>query len=186
MQQRPKKLLEQVRDVIRLKHYAYRTEATYVQWIRRYILFHHKRHPIEMGKVEIEAFLTHLAVQGQVAASTQNQALSALLFLYREVLNMEVAGVNASRTKRPQYLPTVLTKQEAIAVIGHCDGVHQLVVKLPDKAITQSQARSLNTSRHATYSAFLPGGAIDLTPTAECGFEHRCSTPSSPILGQQL
>lgn len=130
MQQRPKKLLEQVRDVIRLKHYAYRTEETYVQWIRRYILFHNKRHPIEMGKVEIEAFLTHLAVQGQVAASTQNQALSALLFLYREVLDMEVAGVNAIRAKRPQYVPTVLTKQEAIAVIEQCDGIHQLVVRL--------------------------------------------------------
>ena len=83
-----------------------------------------------MGRAEIEAFLTHLAVQGQVAASTQNQALSALLFLYREVLDQEVVGVDAIRAKRSQYVPTVLTKQEAIAVIGHCDGVHQLVVKL--------------------------------------------------------
>lgn len=130
MQQHPKKLLEQVRDVIRLKHYAYRTEETYVQWIRRYILFHNKRHPLEMGRAEIEAFLTHLAVQGQVAGSTQNQALSALLFLYREVLNRQVAGVDAIRAKRSQYVPTVLTKQEAIAVIKDCDGVHQLVVKL--------------------------------------------------------
>lgn len=130
MQQRPKKLLDQVRDAIQLRHYSYRTEETYVQWIRRYILFHNKRHPIEMGKPEIEAFLTHLAVQRQVAASTQNQALSALLFLYREVLDREVAGVDAIRAKRPQYVPTVLTKPEAIAVIGHCDGVHQLIVKL--------------------------------------------------------
>ena len=81
MQQRPKKLLDQVREAIQLRHYSYRTEETDVQWIRRYILFHNKRHPIEMGRTEIEAFLTHLAVQGQVAASTQNQALSALLFL---------------------------------------------------------------------------------------------------------
>jgi site-specific recombinase XerD len=81
MQQRPKKLLDQVREAIQLRHYSYRTEETYVQWIRRYILFHNKRHPIEMGRTEIEAFLTHLAVQEQVAASTQNQALSALLFL---------------------------------------------------------------------------------------------------------
>lgn len=95
MQQRPKKLLDQVRDVIQLKHYSYRTEETYVQWIRRYILFHNKRHLIEMGRVEIEAFFTHLAVQGQVAASTQNQAVSALLFLYREVLGQEVVGVDA-------------------------------------------------------------------------------------------
>ena len=79
---RPKKLLDQVRDAVRLKHYSYRTEQTYVQWIRRFILFHKKRHPQAMGVPEIEAFLTHLAVQERVAASTQNQALSALLFLY--------------------------------------------------------------------------------------------------------
>jgi Phage integrase, N-terminal SAM-like domain len=79
-----KKLLDQVRDAIRLKHYSYRTEETYVQWIRRYILFHNKRHPQEMGVPEIEAFLTHLATVENVAASTQNQAFSALLFLYRQ------------------------------------------------------------------------------------------------------
>jgi len=130
MQLPPKKLLDQVRDAIRLKHYAYRTEETYVQWICRYILFHNKRHPKEMGNAEIEAFLTHLAVEGQVSASTQNQALSALLFLYREVLNLEMSGIDAVRAKRPQYVPTVLTKQEAIAVIQQCDGIYQLVVKL--------------------------------------------------------
>lgn len=119
-----------MRDAIRLKHYAYRTEEIYVQWIRRYILFHNKRHPKEMGKTEIEAFLTHLAVEGQVSASTQNQALSALLFLYREVLDLEMTGIDAVRAKRPQYVPTVLTKQEAITVIQQCDGVYQLVVKL--------------------------------------------------------
>jgi site-specific recombinase XerD len=102
MQPPPKKLLDQVRDTIRLKHYAYRTEETYVQWMRRYILFHHKRHPKEMGNAEIEAFLTHLAVEGQVAASTQNQALSALLFLYREVLKLDMADIDAVRAKRPQ------------------------------------------------------------------------------------
>ncbi|GAB4475942.1 MAG: hypothetical protein OHK0037_37360 [Elainellaceae cyanobacterium] len=78
MEARPKKLLDQVRDTLRLKHYSYRTEESYVHWIRRYILFHNKRHPSEMGGAEIEAFLTHLAVQENVAASTQNQALSAL------------------------------------------------------------------------------------------------------------
>ena len=130
MQERPKKLLDQVRDAVRLKHYAYRTEETYVQWIRRYILFHNKRHPNEMGTVEIEAFLTYLAVQGQVAASTQNQALSALLFLYHEVLDQEIANVDAIRAKRTHYLPTVLTKAEAIAIIQNLSGVHQLVVKL--------------------------------------------------------
>jgi integron integrase len=130
MEPRPKKLLDQLRDVIRLKHYAYRTEETYVQWVRRFILFHEKRHPREMGRAEIEAFLTDLAVRQQVAASTQNQALNAILFLYREVLNLEVAEVNAIRAKRSQYLPTVLTQQEARAVIQNIGGVPQLVVKL--------------------------------------------------------
>ncbi|MBD2054572.1 integron integrase [Oculatella sp. FACHB-28] len=130
MQPPPKKLLDQVRDAIRLKHYAYRTEETYVQWIRRYILFHNKRHPKDMGRAEIEACLTHLAVHEQVAASTQNQALNALLFLYREVLKLEVSQVNAIRAKRTQYLPTVLTKEEALTVIQNIDGVPQRVVKL--------------------------------------------------------
>jgi hypothetical protein len=81
---RPKKLLEQVRDVLRVKHYAYRTEKTYIFWIRRYILFHGKKHPKKMGTKEIEAFLTHLAVNRNVAASTQNQALNALIFLFEQ------------------------------------------------------------------------------------------------------
>jgi hypothetical protein len=84
---RPKKPLDQVRDAIRLKHYSYRTEQAYVGWIMRYIYFHNVRHPSEMGAPEVEAYLTHLAVKEHVAASTQNQALSALLFLYREVLH---------------------------------------------------------------------------------------------------
>ena len=88
MEKRPKKLLDQVRDAVRLKHYAYSTEQSYVAWIKRLILFHNKRHPKDMGRAEIEASrsVTHLAVDENVAASTQNQALSALLFLYREVL----------------------------------------------------------------------------------------------------
>lgn len=90
MERRPRKLLDQVRDAIRLKHYSYKTEQSYVAWIKRFILFHNKRHPQEMGRAEIEAFLTHLAVKEHVAASTQNQALSALLFLYRDVLHQEL------------------------------------------------------------------------------------------------
>jgi site-specific recombinase XerD len=123
MEPRPKKLLDQLRDAIRLKHYAYRTEETYAQWVRQYILFHDKRHPNEMGRIEIEAFLTHLAVQEQVAASTQNQALNAILFLYREVLNLKVSEVNAIRAKPTQYLPTVLTKAEVQEVIQQICGV---------------------------------------------------------------
>lgn len=83
-----------------------------------------------MSKAEIEAFLTRLAVEAQVSASTQNQALSALLFLYREVLNLDMAGINAVRAKRPQYVPTVLIKQEVMAALQQCDGIYQLVVKL--------------------------------------------------------
>jgi integron integrase len=131
MEPRPKKLLDQVRDTIRLKHYSYRTEESYVQWIRRYILFHGKRHPLEMGSAEIEAFLTDLAVNQQVAASTQNQALSALLFLYRAVLKQELdMSIDAVRAKRSRYLPTVLTREEVLAVIQNLPGVHQLFVQV--------------------------------------------------------
>ena len=100
------KLLDQVRTAIRRKHYSIRTEQAYVDWIKRYIFFHHKRHPLEMGGPEIEQFLNHLAVVGKVAASTQNQALSALVFLYREVLGKEIGVMeNLERAKQPQRLP---------------------------------------------------------------------------------
>ena len=131
MEKPPKKLLEQVKDQIRLEHYSYRTEDTYVQWIRRYILFHNKQHPKEMGVPEIEAFLSHLAVEGKVAASTQNQALSAILFLYQQVLNQELDGrINALRAKRPERLPTVLTPEEVNAVLSQLSGVHQIIVQI--------------------------------------------------------
>jgi integron integrase len=127
---RPKKLLDQVRDAIRLKHYSYRTEQAYVGWIKRYVYFHDVRHPSEMGAAEVEAFLTHLAVKEHVTASTQNQALSALLFLYREVLHQELGPVDVLRAKRPKRLPTVLTKDETLRFIGCLSGTHQLMAKL--------------------------------------------------------
>lgn len=97
----PKKLLDQVRDVIRVKHYFYKTEKSYVSWIKRYILHHNKRHPQEMGSKEIEEFLTYLAVKQNVASSTQNQALQSILFLYRDVLRQELdLKVDAVRAKR--------------------------------------------------------------------------------------
>lgn len=127
----PKKLLEQLRDALRVKHYSYRTEQTYVDWTHRYVLFHNKRHPKDMGAPEIEAFLTYLAVEKKVAASTQNQALSALLFLYRYVLRQEVGpSIDAVRAKKSRYLPTVLTHAEAIAVLNHIPGTYQLVAKI--------------------------------------------------------
>jgi integrase len=131
MEARPRKLLDQVRDQIRLKHYSYRTEQTYVYWIRRYILFNHKRHPAEMGGAELEAFLTHLAVVDQVTASTQNQALNAILFLYRQVLKQDLGiSIDAVRAKRSRYLPTVLTPTEVTAVLQQLFGVYQLIAKL--------------------------------------------------------
>jgi integron integrase len=106
-------------------------EETYIDWIKRYILFHDKRHPREMGSREIESFLSYLAIEGKVAASTQNQALSALLFLYREVLKQELdLPVDAIRAKRSCYLPTVLTKEEVLAVIQNLSGVYQIAIKL--------------------------------------------------------
>ena len=137
-EQHPEKYLDQactelcrsVRDAIRLKHYSIRTEEAYVSWIRRYILFHNKRHPTEMGAPQVEAFLTHLAVKDNVAASTQNQALSALLFLYREVLHQDLGPVDAMRAKHPKRLPTVLTKEETLRLIGCLSGTHQLMAKL--------------------------------------------------------
>ena len=126
-----KKLLDLVRDTIRRKHYSIRTEEAYVNWIKRFILFHGKRHPKDMGAAEVEAFLTHLATEGHVAASTQNQAFSALRFLYREVLHRELdAPVHALRAKESQHIPTVLTKDEARQVIAQRSGVYQLQAKL--------------------------------------------------------
>jgi site-specific recombinase XerD len=100
----PPKLLDRVRQAIRLKHYSYRTEQTYVSWIKRYILFHNKQHPKDMGVEEVRTFLSHLAVVDNVASSTQNQALSALLFLYKVVLEQELESVDALRAKKTRYL----------------------------------------------------------------------------------
>ena len=106
----PPRLLDQVRDRLRLKHYSLRTEQAYVGWIKRYIIFHGKRHPPDMGEPELEAFLTSLAVQRNVSASTQNQALSALLFLYQEVLGLPLPWLDeVTRAKKPVRLPMVLT-----------------------------------------------------------------------------
>jgi len=113
------------------KHYSIRTEQAYVDWIRRYILFNDKRHPEEMDISEIEDFLTHLAVEQHVAASTQNQALSARLFLYRDVLHKDMERpVDSVRAKKPKRLPTVLTKEEVFRVIGFLSGTHKLMAKL--------------------------------------------------------
>jgi integron integrase len=128
---RPKKVLDQVRDRIRLKHYSIRTEKSYLSWIKRYILFYDKRHPKEMGEKEIEAFLTHLAVDLNVASSTQNQAFNALLFLYKQVLNIELDDkIKVVRAKKPQRVPTVMAKNEVAKVIAAMEGIQKLMAML--------------------------------------------------------
>lgn len=128
---KPKKLLDQVRDVLRLKHYSYRTEQTYCDWIERFIRFHRLRHPAEMAEPEVSAFLTHLARVGSVAASTQNQALSALLFLYKEVLRQEIGWLNnVERAKKPARLPVVLTRDEVHKIFGQLRGTYRLMAGL--------------------------------------------------------
>ncbi len=125
------KLLDQVRAVIRTLHYSIRTESAYADWIRRYILFHKKRHPNEMGKEEIEAFLTHLAVDRKVSASTQSQAKAALLFLYQRVLKLELNWLtDVVAAKQPQRLPTVLTLDEARSLLSRMDGETWLIASL--------------------------------------------------------
>jgi integron integrase len=125
------RLLDRVREAIRTHHYSRRTEKAYVAWIRRYIFFHGKRHPAEMGAPEITRFLTSLAVDRKVAASTQNQALSALLFLYREVLQQEVPWLDGVvRARRPQRLPVVLTRDEVRTVLKRLDGPPRLMALL--------------------------------------------------------
>lgn len=130
MQSRPKKLLDQVRDAIRVKHYARNTELAYVYWIKKFFLFHNKRHPKEMGTGEVQTFLTYLALEEQISASTQNQALSALLFLYRNVLSQELSPVDSVRAKPSQHVPTVLSRAEVQAVLHEMSGIYLLMARL--------------------------------------------------------
>ena len=125
------KLLEQVRTVIRTRHYSLSTEQTYIHWIKQYIIFNSKRHPADMGAAEVSAFLSYLAVSRQVAASTQNQALAAVLFLYRHVLKQELPWLeDVERAKRPTRVPLVFTREEVIAVLSHLDHTSWLMASL--------------------------------------------------------
>jgi integron integrase len=125
------RLLDQVRDIIRLKHYSIRTEQAYLQWIRRFILFHGKRHPRDLGGDHLTAFLSDLAVRGRVFASTQNQALHAVLFMYREVLKIELPWlVGMQHAKRPERLPVVFTRQEVKQLLAQLDGTPWLMTSL--------------------------------------------------------
>lgn len=127
----PPRLLDRVRARLRLKHYSLRTEQAYVGWIRRFILANGKRHPGEMGAGEVEAFLTDLATRGEVAAGTQNQALSALLFLYREVLEIDLPWMETMvRAKRPKRVPVVLSRDEVDRLLAQLDGRYALMASL--------------------------------------------------------
>ena len=127
----PVKLLDKVRQCIRLKGYSIRTEKSYASWIKRFILFHGKRHPQDMGKPEIEAFLSNLVMTRNVASSTQNQAFNAILFLYNHVLDVDMPeDINALRSKKPLRVPTVMTREETLKLIGVMRGTHQLMTKL--------------------------------------------------------
>jgi integron integrase len=126
-----KKLLDQVRDTLRTKHYSYRTEKSYIDWIRRFIFFHNKRHPAEMTAAEVQDYITYLAVERKVSASTQNQALSAIVFLYKYVLSIDLSlPANISRPGRPERLPTVLSHRETMLVLSKMTGLPELIAKL--------------------------------------------------------
>lgn len=128
---KPGKLMAQVRETLRFHHYAFSTEKTYVQWILRYIRFNDRRHPKDMGKPEIERFLSHLAINRNVSAATQNQALNAILFLYKEVLKSPIeADIRANRATKPRRLPTVLSRKEIQALFQHLSGRSLLMAEL--------------------------------------------------------
>ena len=123
--------LEKTREAIRVRHYSIRTERTYIEWTRRFILFHGKRHPKDMGEPEVAAFLTHLAVDRKVAASTQSQALNALVFVYRHVLDRPLGEISdAVRAKRPARLPVVLSQEEVRRILAELRGAHWLIACL--------------------------------------------------------
>ncbi len=128
MSPQPPRLLDQVRQRIRLRGYSIRTEKAYAKWIKRFILYNGKRHPKEMGKPEIEAFLSHLAIKNKVAPSTQNQAFCAIIFLYKHVINQDLPDdINAFRAKSPIILPVVLTREETDRVLDIMSGIYQVM-----------------------------------------------------------
>lgn len=172
-------LLEQVRHRIRLKHYSIRTEESYVNVIRSFILYHRKRHPKEMGANEIRQYLSHLANDGNVAASTQNVALSALLFLYCEVLLLDLPLIEGvERAKRPRRVPVVLTVEEVKRVLAQITGTHHLMTSLlygaglrlmecpPLKSLPRPPRRS--SARSGTRAPSSPC-AVNRTPRRRCG-----------------
>lgn len=156
------KLLDQVRDKLRVKHYAIRTEQSYVDWIKRYIYFHGKTHPKDLAAQDVEAFLTHLAVAGKVSASTQNQAKSALLFLYREVLEIKLPWLdNITQAKAPKKLPVVLTVSRQ-----RLSGSHLLIASLLGGGMRLMEAMRLRV--RASAAILRVPFALDKTARVRC------------------
>ncbi len=172
----PPKLLDRVHQAMRLGHYSRRTEEAYVGWIKRYIFFHRVRNPVEMGKPEIEQFLSHLAVQGHVNASTQNQAFSALLFLYRKVMGIQLEHIDALRAKCPKHLPLVLAPNEVSAVLSQLQELPLLISQLSYgngmrlSGIATTCTKQSSKERFATPS--------DNRPSASQPLSTRSATPS--------
>ena len=131
MTQKPPKLMDRMHDTLQSRHYSPRTEKAYCQWVKRYIRFHNIRHPDEMGETEINAFLTHLAVEEKVSSSTQNQALAALLFLYRYVLDRPLGDLgDVIRARKPRHVPVVMTPEEVSSVLNELDGEMRLMASM--------------------------------------------------------
>ena len=124
------KLLEQVRGELRARHYSLRTERSYVRWIVKYIKFHNLQHPSKLGESEISQYLTHLAVRDNVSASTQNQALCAIIFLYKHILKFDIGELDITWAKKPKRLPVVFTREEAKSVLNNLDGMNRVMAML--------------------------------------------------------
>ena len=128
--EKPVRFIDKLRAFMRIEGLAYKTEQTYIQWVRRYILFHHKRHPEEMGAQEVKAFLDYLVVSRNVAANTQRTALNALVFLYKRFLKRDFMDIKIVHAKKQRRVPVVFSHKEAMAVINQLEGVQQLIVQL--------------------------------------------------------
>jgi len=178
------KLLDRLREALRARHYSPRTEESYRQWAKRYIFFHNVRHPADMAEPEINAFLTHMAVKEKVSASTQNQALSALLFLYRHVLGRPIGDLGeVVRARRPTRLPVVLTRAEVKAVLGHLAGDKWLMASL----MYGAGLRLMECLRLRVHDVDLPAGQIVVRDGK--GFKDRVTMvpeAAKPLLREHL